>query len=106
MPWARFLKQWVLYALVMLAFMFVFYRDRGLTGVVIGLAASLPVYLAFAGILAKFGYVPKTLKDLRAQSGREAAGAVAATPPAARPKPAPTKRTGGGRRPPHKGRKR
>jgi len=100
------MKQWLLYALVMLAFMFVFARDRGLAGVVIGLAASLPVYLGFAGILAKFGYTPKTLKELRGQSGRSAARSVAATPTAAGPraKPAPTKRTGGGTQP--KGRRR
>lgn len=96
-PWARFVKQWMMYAVVMVAFMLIFARDRNLTGVFLGLAASLPIYLAFGGILAKFGYTPKSLKELRSASTTAAAERSAASTPQ-RPKPAPTKRTNAGRR--------
>ena len=41
-------------------------------GSYLGLLASLPLYLAFGAVLAKFGYSRKTLRELRAE--REAAG--------------------------------
>ena len=96
-PWQRLCKEWAIYASLMAVLFGLFFRDRGMLGILIGLVASLPLYLGLGAVLAKLGYQRKTLRE-----GRAAARAVRESPSSARapvpsrPKPAPTKRTGGG----------
>jgi hypothetical protein len=95
-PWGRLSREWLVYAVVMIAAFAIFLRDSVTGASVLGLAASYPLYLGFGGILAKFGYQRKTLRDLR----RETVARKETTPrtPAstARSRPAPTKRTSTG----------
>ena len=59
-----------------------------------GLLASLPLYIGFSYVLAKFGYTRKTLAELRTPrattSNESTDGASTATD---RQRPAPTRRT-------------
>jgi len=94
-PWRRLVREWALFAaLMVLVFALI---AKAPWSSYLGLVASLPLYLGFGALLAKFGYSRKTLADLRAE--RQAAAAqqaarTAATAP--RPKPAPTRRTSTG----------
>lgn len=110
-PWKRLVRDWVLYIGIMSVVFLIVYRDRITPGLFAGLLISGPMFVAVGALLAKFGYVRKTMKDLRAEAtAREAAKAVSSadtTGPGPRPKPAPTKRTsGGGNRPGGKPRRR
>jgi hypothetical protein len=71
-------------------------------GSLIGLAASLPLYIGFGYVLAKFGYQRRTLADLRTPRASAQASDTAGS--TVRPRPAPTRRTSGGGKAP--GRKR
>jgi hypothetical protein len=89
-PWRRLVREWAIYAGIMAVVFALLLRDAGIVGVVAGLVLSLPLYLLLGYVLAKFGYERARLRAPRAEpTTREAA-------PAARPKPPPTKRTGGG----------
>lgn len=93
-PWRRLVREWLVYLVVMVAVMFVAFRDQLTVGLLAGLMASGPMYLLIGSVLAKFGYQRTTLRDLRAQrlSGD---GASSASTAATRTRPAPTTRTGG-----------
>lgn len=110
MPWRRLFREWVLYAAIMSAIVVIFMRDRPLIGIIGGLLVSGPLYLLLGFVLAKFGYARKSWGELRAArpaATSSTAGASAATPAGPRPKPAPTRRTGGGAgRPTGSGRRR
>lgn len=69
------------------------WRGQSAIGTIIVLLASAPLYLAIGYVLAKFGYQRKTLKEARASTRRVESDEPEALKP--RPKPAPTKRTGG-----------
>jgi len=97
-PWQRLAREWLVYVAIMAAVFFIFMRDRPLIGVFAGLLASGPLYLGIGYILAKFGYQRATLKERRVERDAEPS---TSTPDAEmlegpRPKPPPTKRTGGG----------
>lgn len=100
-PWRRLVREWLLYVGIMAVVFLLFFRDNGLIGILAGLLVSGPMYLAFGYVLAKLGYQRKSLRELRAEPkpprrGRGADSNGSADPaPAARAKPAPTKRTGG-----------
>lgn len=94
-PWARLLKDWAIYAAIMAAIFIVFFNDTLSAGTFIGLVASLPIYLLFGSVLAKFGYSRKTMKEMREATPRRSSN-TAETTPAGRPKPPPTKRTSSG----------
>jgi hypothetical protein len=93
----------LLYVGIMAVVFVLFFRDGGLIGIMSGLLVSGPMYLAFGYVLAKLGYQRKSLKELRAEpkAPRKSRGAASResidATPAARAKPAPTRRTGGGR---------
>jgi hypothetical protein len=94
-PWRRLAREWVIYAVVMVAIFVLFFRDGNVRGAVAGILVSGPLYLAIGFVLAKLGY-----QRARLTRPTEAVAASAApTAPSNRPKPAPTKRTGGGSRP-------
>lgn len=100
-PWQRLVREWLLYVGIMAVIFVLFFRDGGLVGIIGGLLASGPLYLAFGYVLAKLGYQRKSLKELRAEPrpprrDRNDADAADSTAPVARARPAPTKRTGGG----------
>lgn len=103
-PWKRLLRDWVMYAVIMAVVFAVVARDRLVVSLV-AVTVSLPIYLVIAGVLAKFGYVRKTMAEQRAvadqrraeraaaKGGSDGAGSSAA---AARNRPAPTRRTSTG----------
>ena len=99
-PWARLSREWLVYAVVMIAAFALFLRDSVTGASVLGLAASYPMYLGFGGVLAKFGYQRKTFRDLRREtaaksssSGSSSGSSSSTRTSSARSRPAPTKRT-------------
>ncbi|MEJ7800340.1 MAG: hypothetical protein WKF60_07470 [Ilumatobacter sp.] len=109
-PWQRMFKEWLIYGALMAVLFLVLFRDRGMSGIVAGLLLSLPLFLIFGFVMAKFGYQRKSLKELRAQPrpDRSKPKSPATPSDAPRARPAPTSRTGGGtsRRPGGSGSKR
>jgi len=96
-PWQRLAREWLLYVGIMGVVFVLFFRDSNLVGILGGLLASGPMYLAFGYVLAKFGYQRKSLRELRDDPRPSRSGqANAASGEVPRAKPAPTKRTGGG----------
>jgi hypothetical protein len=92
-PWGRLSREWLVYAVVMIAAFAIFLRDSVTGASVLGLAASYPLYLGFGGILAKFGYQRKTLRDLRQETMARKETTSRTPTSTARSRPAPTKRT-------------
>jgi hypothetical protein len=95
-PWKRLIKEWAIYAGIMAAILIIVFRDAGrLLPILGGLIISGPIYFLFGAVLAKFGYQRKTLSEMR--TPRAAPRDSSASPePAARAKPAPTRRTSTG----------
>jgi hypothetical protein len=99
--WARLIREWLVYAVVMSGVFVIFLRDSVSAGSIAGLAASFPMYLIFGGALAKMGYQRKTLSDLRRQtpvrtpraSRRSSGASGSSTASPSRSRPAPTSRT-------------
>jgi len=99
--WARLIREWIVYAVVMAVVFLIFLRDNVSAGSVVGLAASLPMYLIFGAVLAKMGYQRKTLTDLRREtppraprsSRRSSSSSSTTTSQPIRTRPAPTSRT-------------
>lgn len=94
------MREWVLYVAVMAAVFIIFFRDRNLLGALAGLLISGPLYLALGFVLAKFGYQRKTIREMRAERLAAASSSAADDGEhrtASRARPAPTKRTAGGR---------
>lgn len=88
------MREWLVYVVVMAAVFLLLLRDSVTLGSVIGLAASLPLYLLFGWFLAKMGYQRKTLKDLRRETPpRKRRADRAPSSPPVRSRPAPTSRT-------------
>ena len=96
-PWRQLARDWIVFAVLMTVVLLVWSRDRLDSGVFLGLVTSLPVYLGFGAVLAKLGYRRKLLAEMRAETGARAAAKRPPAPatPTRRPRPAPTKRTGG-----------
>ncbi len=103
-PWVRLIREWAIYVTIMVVLFAVLFRDRALAPIVTGLLISGPLYLLFGGVMAKFGYQRKSLKQTRAEAtaARTAAVTQGSAP---RPKPQATKRTGGGQQRPGKSRR-
>jgi hypothetical protein len=97
-PWQRLMREWVIYALIMVAVLFLLVRDN-MIGAVVGVLVSGPLYLAFGAVLAKFGYTRKTMAELRTErESKEAARREASegAAPSRHEKPPPTSRTQSG----------
>lgn len=88
-----------MYVAVMAVIFVLFFRDNGLAGIFAGLLVSGPLYLTFGYVLAKFGYQRKTWKQLRTESRETPSERERDVVVGPRPKPAPTRRTGGAGRP-------
>ncbi len=97
MPYRRLLKEWAIYAAIMLAVVLLVLRGRNPAGLIAGVVISLPLYVGLSAVMAKFGYQRKTLAEMRTPRASPTSGARGASPsatePTARPRPAPTKRT-------------
>lgn len=94
------IREWLVYVAIMAVVFVLFLRDSSVIGILAGLLASGPIFLAFGYVLAKFGYERKSLKQLRSEprTPRRRASrddADESVEPAPRRKPAPTKRTAG-----------
>ena len=103
-PWRRLIREWLIYVGIAGVGFVIYYLAKGKKleiGLFAGLLSSGPMYLVFGGVLAKFGYQRKTMKDLRATkaaqpvavSARSGSGGGAA---GVRNRPAPTRRTSTG----------
>jgi|HigsolmetaAR201D_1030396.scaffolds.fasta_scaffold07731_2 hypothetical protein len=96
-PWRRLVKEWLIYAAIMTVVLAVLYRDADrLIPILGGLLASGPLYLGLGYVLAKFGYVRKTLADLRTPRATPAGSSAGTDVAGPRPRPAPTRRTSTG----------
>lgn len=104
-PWRRLIREWLIYVGIAGVAFVIYYLARGKKieiGLFAGLLSSGPMYLVFGGVLAKFGYQRKTLKDLRADKAAQPLAATARAggggsgAGAVRNRPAPTKRTSTG----------
>jgi hypothetical protein len=98
--WARLIREWLVYAVVMSGVFVNFLQDNVSAGSIAGLAASFPMYLIFGGALAKFGYQRKTLTDLRRstpvrtpRTSRRSRGTTSQQSSPTKVRPAPTSRT-------------
>ena len=96
-PWKRFLKEGVVFGLGMAAVFAVFAGERK-PGSFIGIGVGAVFYVLICAALAKLGHVRMTLRQMRtsAAAAQRAKAGPPASPPAGRPRPAPTSRTGGG----------
>lgn len=92
--WQRLIREWLVYVGVMTVIFAIFLRDKVTTGSVVGLLASLPMYLLFGWVLAKIGYQRQTYRALREQTLARKNAVPSA--PATRSKPASTRRTSSG----------
>lgn len=95
-PYRRLLKEWLVYAGIMLVLFLTLLRGSSTPfGMLLGLAVSLPLWLGFSYVLAKFGYQRKTLAELRSARTAPATSSSSSSSDGApnRPRPAPTKRT-------------
>jgi hypothetical protein len=89
-------KEWLVYAAIMtVIFLLIRNDDANEISLLLGLLVSLPLYIGFSFVLAKFGYQRKTLAELRTRRSAPASESAAATAPI-RNRPAPTRRTAAG----------
>ncbi len=94
-PWKRLLREALIFLLLgALIFAFVLHTERASSYV--GLVIGAGLFVLISAPLSKFGYLRPTLN--RPRSPARAAGRQAVTP-GPRPKPAPTRRTGGSGKP-------
>jgi hypothetical protein len=104
-PWKRLFTEWAIFAPIMVGVLWLMRGDsEGFGGAIVGVLVSLPLYLGLGFVLAKFGYHRRTLAEMRTPraAATPASGDVTT---AARPRPAPTRRTAGSGRPGQKRRK-
>jgi hypothetical protein len=107
----RLFKEWLIYAAIMTVLFLVVMRDEANeVSLLFGLLASLPLYIGFSYVLAKFGYQRKTLADLRTPRATSAAATSSDASTPDRQRPAPTRRTASsasrrGQRPPSRKRR-
>ena len=92
-PWQRLLREWLIYVAIMVVIIVVAVQPSSRVGAFAGLFISGPAYLAFGAVLAQFG---SSRDRLRRATPKRSTRSADASEPSARPRPAPTKRTGGG----------
>ena len=94
--WKRFAKEGVAFAVGMTAIMYLLAGQRD-SGSYLGVLFGALMYVGVVGLMAKFGYVRKTLAELRAEAAAKPPRQVGRTAaaPSTRARPVPTKRTGG-----------
>ena len=94
--WKRLFLEWlVIGAIVTFVSLFITGNRKWESYITILLGGV--IYLVVGGVLAKFGYQRKTLKQIRAEAASAPARQVGSrSAPSGRPRPAPTSRTSGG----------
>lgn len=95
-PWGRLVREWLVYVAVMVVVFVLFLRDTVTVGSVVGLLASLPMYLLAGYVLAKFGYQRKSLRELKTAARPTSSPSSGSTSSPMRSKPARTSRTSTG----------
>ncbi len=94
--WKRLFIEWLVIGAVV-AFVSLFITGNRRPESYIAILLGGIVYLGLGGVLAKFGYQRKTLKQIRAEAAVMPPRQVGSTTGAAhRPRPAPTSRTSNG----------
>ncbi len=102
-PFKRLVKEWVVYAAIMVVIFLVLLRDSTSTGgLFIGLAISLPLYIGLSYVMAKLGYQRKSLAELRTPRASPSEPAAPSPTSTDRSRPAPTRRTSAGANRPQK----
>ena len=66
-PWRRFLKEGLLFAIGMTVVMYLFAGERDPASY-LGIVMGAVMYICVAALMAKFGYVRKTLAEMRAEA--------------------------------------
>jgi hypothetical protein len=95
-PWQRLMREWVIYAGIMLAALLLLFRGSNVIGAIAGVLVSGPLYLLFGFVLAKFGYNRKTLKEMRAEREKTPSTERETDRSGSRIPPPPTRRTSTG----------
>ena len=94
--WKRLFIEWLVIGAVV-AFVSLFITGNRQPESYIAILLGGIVYLAMGGVLAKFGYQRKTLKQIRAEAAAAPPRQVGSTATrSGRPRPAPTSRTSSG----------
>ncbi|CAN5713853.1 hypothetical protein BH24ACT5_BH24ACT5_31740 [soil metagenome] len=102
-PYRRLVKEWLIYAALMAAVFLLFLQgSTNVVGLLLGLLASLPLYVGMSAVMAKLGYQRKTLAELRTPRAPATTGSSGSTASSGRSKPAPTRRTSAGSNRPSK----
>jgi hypothetical protein len=91
-PWRRLVREWIVYAVIMVTVFGLFFRASVNAGAILGLAASLPMYLVVGTVLAKLGYQRQSLRRPSPSSSSSDEAPSSAT----RRRPPPTRRTSTG----------
>lgn len=97
-PWRRLVLEWAVVAVAMVLITVV-WSDGPLPDALATVALGGVLYAALGVLMAKFGYQRTTLRRLRdgrASASPRSAGTSSSQTTAVRPRPAPTRRTGGG----------
>lgn len=95
-PWRRLTKEWAIYAVIMAIVFGLILRSTSALGSAIGLLLSLPMYLAFGAVLAKFGYRRPSFTARRGGTSATSSRSSSASSDTNRSRPAPTRRTSTG----------
>ena len=93
-PWRRLLREATIF-LVVGALALVILVDHPKPSTFVGLVMGMFFYVVFVAVLSKFGYQRESIRVARDRR-RATVAAPAADTPAARPRPAPTRRTSTG----------
>jgi hypothetical protein len=92
-PFRRLFREWLIFAPILAVALWLLQRDSGeFAGALVGLSASLPLYLGLGYVLAKLGYQRRTLAEMRTPRATTSPDPEAE----ARQRPAPTRRTSPG----------
>jgi hypothetical protein len=96
-PWRRLAVEWMFIAVVVAVISLLVSHNRNVGSYLTILFGGV-IYVGFGAILAKLGYVRKTLRQMRAETAAATARPTSSTSStsSARPRPAPTKRTSTG----------
>jgi hypothetical protein len=96
-PWRRLLIEWLFIAIVVATVSLLVTHNRNL-GSYLTIALGGVIYVGFGALLAKLGYVRKTLTQMRAEAAAAPPRTVGRSPSSSvtRSKPAPTGRTSTG----------
>ncbi|MEI7547539.1 MAG: hypothetical protein WCK21_05720 [Actinomycetota bacterium] len=93
-PWGRFAKEGAVFIVGMTGVMFALAGQRDAASYV-GIVMGAFLYVMIVAVMAKFGYVRKTLQEMRVEAATRPPRQVGRTTAPVRPRPAPTSRTGG-----------